>query len=149
MRFPLPRQNAALPPGASALAFRCFNLPHAMSIPANLVTIHPYFKTHPGKQARAEALLEKFVEQTRSETACLFYEFTVSGDMVFCREGYEGAGGVMTHLGNVGELLKEMLTMSDLTRLEFHGPAEEIDQLRGPLGHLNPTWFVLRCGVQR
>jgi hypothetical protein len=42
-----------------------------------------------------------------------------------------------------------MLTVADLTRLEFHGPAAEIDQLREPLGHLNPAWFVLRCGIER
>jgi quinol monooxygenase YgiN len=120
-----------------------------MSLPANLVTIHPYFKTHPDKGDDAAALMEKFVVKTRSETKCLFYEFTVSGDMVFCREGYEGAAGVLAHLENVGELLKEMLTISELARLEFHGPAEEIDQLRGPLAHLNPGWFVLRCGIER
>ncbi|MEI7929083.1 MAG: hypothetical protein WCH40_11085, partial [Verrucomicrobiales bacterium] len=78
-----------------------------------------------------------------------FYEFTVSGDEIFCREGYEGAAGVLYHLENVGAVLGEMLTISDLTRLEFHGPAEEIDQLRGPLGHLNPAWFVWHCGVVR
>ena len=120
-----------------------------MSLPANLVTIHPYFKTHPGKGDEAAVLMEKFVAKTRSETNCLFYEFTLSGDMVFCREGYEGASGVFAHLENVGELLKEMLTISDLARLEFHGPAAEIDQLRGPLAHLNPAWFVLGCGIER
>jgi hypothetical protein len=55
----------------------------------------------------------------------------------------------MKHLENVGTILDEMLTVADLTRLEFHGSAEEIDQLRGPLGHLNPAWFVLRCGIGR
>lgn len=120
-----------------------------MSLPANLVTIHPYFKTHPGKEAQAQAVMEKFVEKTASETTCLFYEFTVLEDEVFCREGYAGAAGVLHHLENIGAILEEMLTVSDLTRLEFHGPADEIDLLRGPLGHLNPAFFVLRCGVGR
>jgi len=120
-----------------------------MSLPANFVTIHPYFKMHPGKEAEASALMKRFVEKTRSEPKCLFYEFTVCDDMVFCREGYEGSAGTLAHLENVGELLKEMLTISDLTRLEFHGPASEIDQLRGPLGHLNPAWFVLGHGMER
>jgi hypothetical protein len=120
-----------------------------MSLPANLVTIHPYFKSHPGKGEQVECLLKKFVEQTRGEPLCLFYEFTTLDDQVFCREGYAGAAGVLQHLENVGAILGEMLTIADLTRLEFHGPAEEIDQLRGPLGHLNPAWFVLQCGVER
>ncbi len=120
-----------------------------MSLPANLVTIHPYFKLHPGKEAEAQATMEKFVAKTRSETTCCFYEFTVLGDEVFCREGYVGAAGVLTHLENVGGVLGEMLEISGLTRLEFHGPAEEIDQLRGPLAHLDAAFFVLRCGIER
>lgn len=120
-----------------------------MSLPANLVTIHPYFKAHPGKQEQVDAVMEKFVARTQGEPNCLFYEFTVLDDAVFCREGYAGAAGVLHHLENIGEILGEMLTVSDLTRLEFHGPADEIDQLRGPLGHLNPAWFVRRHGVVR
>lgn len=118
-----------------------------MSLPANLVTIHPYFKTHLGKEDQAQAVMEKFVAKTQGEPLCLFYEFTVLDDAVFCREGYEGAAGVLQHLENIGEILGEMLTVSDLTRLEFHGPAEEIDRLREPLGHLNPAFFVRRCGI--
>ncbi|WP_193212990.1 putative quinol monooxygenase [Luteolibacter marinus] len=120
-----------------------------MSLPTNLVTIHPYFKTHPGKQEQAECLLRDFVDKTRGEEKCLFYEFTVLEDRVFCREGYEGAEGVLHHLDNVGEILGKMLEISELTRLEFHGPAGEIDRLRGPLGHLNPDWYVLHSGLER
>lgn len=120
-----------------------------MSLPTNLVTIHPYFKTHPGKEEQAECLLRDFVDKTRGEPKCLFYEFTTLNDEVFCREGYEGAEGVLHHLENVGEILGKMLTISDLTRLEFHGPAEEIDKLREPLGHLNPSWFVLHSALER
>ncbi len=118
-----------------------------MSLPSNLVTIHPYFKAHPGKEQQVQATMDKFVAKTQGEPLCLFYEFTVLDDAVFCREGYQGAAGVLAHLENVGSILEEMLTYSDLTRLEFHGPAEEIDALREPLGHLNPGWFVRRCGI--
>jgi hypothetical protein len=34
-----------------------------------------------------------------------------------------------------------MLAMADLTRVEVHGPAAELDKLKGPLAHLNPAWF--------
>ncbi len=120
-----------------------------MSLPANLVTIHPYFKAHPGQETQVQAVMDKFVAKTRSEAMCFFYEFTVLDDAVFCREGYAGAAGVLRHLENIGAILEEMLTVADLTRLEFHGPAEEIDLLREPLGHLKPAFFVLRCGVER
>lgn len=120
-----------------------------MKLPANLVTIHPYFKIHPGNEALADAVMEKFVATTTGEVDCLFYEFTVLGAEIFCREGYVGAAGVLHHLENIGAVLAEMLTISELSRLEFHGPAAELDLLRGPLGHLNAAFFVLKCGVPR
>ncbi len=118
---------------------------------ANFVTLHPYFKVHPGKMAEFKAGLNGMVEATRDEEKNLFYEFTVNGDAdeVFCREGYVDAAGLQTHLGNVGTLLKEAMKIADLARLEVHGPAGELDQLRGALSELNPTWFPLECGVSR
>jgi hypothetical protein len=42
-----------------------------------------------------------------------------------------------------------MLQLSDLLRLEFHGPAAEIDKLRGPAGHLNPEWYLTAARLDR
>lgn len=141
--------NENLPDPRIALIWREPYSHSCMSLPANLVTIHPYFKAHPGKEAAVEQVMERFLAKTRGEAGCLFYEFTVLDDAVFCREGYSGAAGVLHHLENVGEVLGEMLEVSDLTRLEFHGPAAEIDLLRGPLAHLNADFFVLRRGLGR
>ena len=87
--------------------------------------------------------------KTSSEKKNLFYEFTVNGDEMFCREGYTDAEGVLAHLGNVGVLLAEMLTMADLTRVEVHGPAAEVEKLRQPLAHLNPAWFTVEASVKK
>jgi hypothetical protein len=46
-------------------------------------------------------------------------------------------------------LLREMLTMADLIRVEVHGPAEELNKLKAPLAHLNPAWFSLECSLRR
>jgi hypothetical protein len=73
----------------------------------------------------------------------LFYQFTVDGDEIFSREGYTDAEGVLTHLDNISALLAETLTMSDLTRVEVHGPATELQKLKKPLAHLNPAWFAI------
>ena len=115
----------------------------------NVVSIHPYFKAHPGKLDHFKIAMRAFVEKTAGETNNLYYEFTIKGDEIFCREGYVGAEAVLTHLDNVGPLLQEALKISDLTRLEFHGPAEELEKLKGPLAHLNPAWFARECGVVR
>jgi quinol monooxygenase YgiN len=114
-----------------------------MSSLSNFVSIHPYFKVHPGKLEEIKAAFPKFIEKTRTEEKNLFYEFTTNGDEVFCREGYIGAEGALEHLNSVGALLAEALKIADLTRLEIHGPAEELEKLKAPLAHLNPVWFVL------
>jgi quinol monooxygenase YgiN len=110
---------------------------------SNLVTLHPYFKVHPGKLEAFKAGFPAFVEKTAKEEKNVFYEFTVNGDEVFCREGYADAEGLLAHLENVGALLAEALKIADLIRLEVHGPAAELDKLKEPLAHLKPDWFVL------
>ena len=118
-----------------------------MSLPEEFVSLHPYFKVHPGKLAEAKALLPAFVEKTKTEARMLFYGFTLNGDEVFCREAYGSAEGVLAHLSNVGDLLAEMLKIAELTRVEVHGPDAELAKLRAPLENLKPAWFVQQCGV--
>ena len=107
---------------------------------SNFVSLHPYFKVHPGK---LEAFKAAFIEKTATEEKNLFYGFTINGDEIFCREGYTDADGILAHLDNVGAMLAEAFKMADLIRLELHGPANELDKLRKPLAHLNPVWFVI------
>ena len=109
---------------------------------SNFVSLHPYFKVHPGKLEIFTEAFPGFVARTTSEEKNLFYGFTVNGDEVFCREGYVDAEGLLAHLENVGALLGEALKIGDLIRLEVHGPTSELDKLREPMAHLNPTWFV-------
>jgi hypothetical protein len=113
-----------------------------MNLLSNFVSLHPYFKVHPGKLEALKAAFPAFIEKTSNEEKNLFYGFTINGDEIFCREGYADAEALLTHLDNVGSLLAEGLKIADLTRLEVHGPAAELDKLKGPLAHLNPVWFV-------
>ena len=110
---------------------------------SNFVSLHPYFKVHPGKLEAFKATLPAFVEKTSAEKKNLFYGFTINDDEIFCRESYTDADGVLAHLDNVGALLSEALKIADLIRVELHGPAKELDKLRGPLAHLNPAWFAV------
>jgi hypothetical protein len=112
-------------------------------------TIVPYFEVHEGKLDQFRALCERFVQRTSTEEEALYYGFSFNGNTVFCREGYESAAGVLAHLENVGDLLQESLVIADLARLEIHGPADQIEQLRGPLADLSPEFFVLEYGFRR
>jgi quinol monooxygenase YgiN len=115
----------------------------SMTLLSNFVSLHPYFKVHPGKLEIFTAGFPAFVEKTANEEKNLFYGFTVNGDEVFCREAYTDAEGLLAHLENIGALLAEALKIADLIRLEVHGPAAELEKLKEPLAHLKPDWFVL------
>jgi quinol monooxygenase YgiN len=110
---------------------------------SNFVSLHPYFKVHPGKIEAFKATFPAFVEKTSAEKKNLFYGFTINDDEIFCREGYTDAEGILGHLDNVGALLFEALKIADLIRVELHGPAKELNKLKGPLAHLSPAWFAV------
>ena len=114
---------------------------------SKVVSIHPYFKTHEGQLDAFKELLPKFVEVTSQEEKCHWYDFTICGDTVHCREAYDGAEGLLAHLGNVEALIGEALQISDLARVEVHGPAEELEQLKEPLADLNPDYYVFHSGI--
>jgi hypothetical protein len=115
----------------------------------NTVSIHPYFKVNAGQLDAFKKLRPEFVKITATEPKCLYYDFTINGDEVFCREAYDGAEGLLAHLENVGALLGEVLKLATVTRLEVHGPAAELEKLKGPLADFKPTWFVYECGIGR
>lgn len=113
---------------------------------SGFVSLHPYFKVPPDKLDFLKAILPEFAAKTRDETGNLFYEFTINGDEVFCREGYENAEALLAHMENVSGMLAVAMKLAELVRLEVHGPGQELAKLKTPLAHLNPTWFTLqRC----
>ena len=120
-----------------------------MTAPENVVSIHPYFKVKPEQMPRAREFLRQMVARTSTETANLFYDFTINGDVVFCREAYVGAEGLLKHLENGGPVLAQFLEVADVLRVEVHGARPHLDKLKGPLANLNPEWFAFECGVSR
>ncbi len=112
-------------------------------------TIVPYFKVQSGKLGAFKKMCEQFVEKTSTEPKCLYYGFSFDGDQIHCREGYQDAEGALLHLENVGSLLQEALQISELTRLEIHGPEEELAKLREPLAEMTPQFFTLEYGFRR
>lgn len=113
------------------------------------VTIVPYFKVHDGKMDEFKAGCDAFIEKTQTEPGALYYGFSFNGDAAHCREGYQDADALLAHLKNVGALLQEALKISDITKLEVHGPEAELAKLREPLSSLNPQYFTLEYGFRR
>ena len=112
-------------------------------------TIVPYFKVQNDNLEAFKALCEQLVAKTQEEPKCLYYGFSFSEDTAHCREGYEDAEGALVHLENVGSLLEEVLKISELTRLEVHGPEAELAKLRQPMADLKPEFFTLEYGFRR
>lgn len=120
-----------------------------MSKLSQAVSINPYFKVQPGKLEDFKNTMKTFVKRTSTEKTCYYYDFTVCGEIVFCREAYEGAAGLLAHLENVGACIEEALGFSELIRVEVHGPKVELDQLREPLADLSPDFYEHITGVSK
>ena len=112
-----------------------------------VVSIHPYFKVHAGKLDEFKDLLPRFISATGAEEKCCWYDFTICEDVVHCREAYQGAEGLLAHITNVEGLIGEALGISELIRIEVHGPADELEKLRGPLAELDPDYFEFHSGA--
>jgi quinol monooxygenase YgiN len=115
----------------------------------NCIALYPYFKVHSGKLEEFKALCNRFVATTETEPGCLYYAFTFDGDHVHCREGYVDGEALLAHLQNVGALLEEALKISEIYRLEAHGPEAEMAKVRETLDPFHPQYFALGHGFRR
>jgi len=112
------------------------------------VSLHPYFQIRDGNLNAFLALMPKFIEKTSNEPGCVYYDFSRNGDTAFCREAYVGADGLLAHLENVGDLVAQFLELSELIRVEVHGPAAEIEKLREPMAGMNPDFYIRETGLE-
>ena len=120
-----------------------------MSTQDTCCTIVPYFKVPSENLDAFKDLCEHCVARTSAEPKCLYYGFSFDGDQAHCREGYEDADGALAHLDNIGPLLEEVLKIAEITRMEVHGPEEQLAKLRGPLADFHPQFFALEYGFRR
>merc|ERR1711953_150785 len=77
--------------------------------------------------------VKDFQDLTKQEEMVRYYGFCLSGSKAICREGYDCAEGFLEHLENVDQPLKAAMEVADVTRVEVHGPAAEVEKLRSPL----------------
>ena len=120
-----------------------------MALNDSCVSIQPYFRIPAEREQEVMELCKQFVDRTNQEPLCLYYGFTKAGEMLHCREGYQGAAGALAHLDNVGELLQKIMQICELTKLEVHGSPDELAQLRLALKDLPVVFFELQMGFRR
>ncbi|MBT8037911.1 MAG: antibiotic biosynthesis monooxygenase [Verrucomicrobiae bacterium] len=112
-------------------------------------TIVPYFNVQDGQLDVFKDLCTRLISQTQEEPGCLYYGFSFDGNTVHCREGYVNADALLAHVQAVGLMIEEALKISEIARLEVHGPATELAKLKEPLAELNPHYFTLECGFRK
>jgi quinol monooxygenase YgiN len=113
------------------------------------VSVSPYFQIHPGQSAAFRAVCEKYVAWSAREPGCLYYGFSFDGELAHCREGFVDADALLAHIENLRPILHEMGEVSQLLRIEVHGPAQALTKLKEPLAGLNPQWFELAFGYRK
>lgn len=121
-----------------------------MSKLSQAVSIHPYFKVHEGQLDAFKEIIKLFIERTQKEETCYYYDFSIDAEanVVYCREAYDGAAGILTHLENVGDVIEKAGAISDMTTLEIHGPAAELAKLKEPLAALPVKFYEHMDGAK-
>ncbi|RJS95070.1 putative quinol monooxygenase [Salinisphaera sp. Q1T1-3] len=112
------------------------------------VSFTPYFDIPAARMDAFMALVDRFIEATRTESGCLYYGFCFNGSQAICREGYVDGDAFLVHLDNVGALFAEAQEIATVSRMEMHGPAAELAKLREPLAELDITWYTLEAGFR-
>ena len=120
-----------------------------MSMPDKCCSIAPYFKVSSENMAAFKAICQQMVTKASEEPGCFYYGFSFCDDQAHCREGYADAEALLAHIQNIGPLLEEAMKISEMTRMEIHGPEAELTKLREPLAHLKAQFFVLEDGYRR
>ncbi|SDK43103.1 Quinol monooxygenase YgiN [Methylophilus rhizosphaerae] len=120
-----------------------------MTMQDSCCSVSPYFEIHPGKAAAFRLICEKYVQWSSREPGCLYYGFSFDGDLAHCREGFRDAAALLSHIENLRPILHEMGEVSELVRMEVHGPAVELARLRDVLAGMHPQYFVLEYGFRK
>jgi len=120
-----------------------------MSTFDNAISINPYFNIPEGQMETAKEFLAQFCDlvATNEKEGCLFYNFTLKGNELCCREAYKDVAAIKAHLANCGAALGEFLKIAQVLRVEVHGPAAELEQLKEDFAGLNPEYYVCECGI--
>lgn len=111
------------------------------------VFLLPRFKVELNKLPEFKAGFEAFyakIDPVAEKMLC--YGFTVDDThgMVMCREAYVDAEGLLKHLENVAVPLKLALCVGTLDSIEVHGPAHQLEKLKGALTPLGCKFYALQ-----
>jgi len=115
------------------------------------VSLSPYFKLK--DVAKFKEIWKAAYDSFAHIQNCLHYAFTfhtAADGTVYahCREAYTSAATVLQRLADIDGPLQAALEVAELERLEVHGPAAEVEQLKEALTPLGCKFFVTEWGFR-
>lgn len=113
------------------------------------IQITAKFKIHEGKVEDFKKIVGECVikvKENEQGKGALQYDWFFSPDQTECvvREAYIDSNAVMTHMGNVGELLGQLFSISEFNLEVYGNPSEELQQAASSL---NPKVFSFYNGL--
>ena len=94
-----------------------------------LCSSHPTFKVTDWDAAAP--LVQEFIDRTALEEGCVYFGWASKGDDLSWHGNYASGEALRRHFANVRSLIEALdAGPANLTRLELHGPAAELDKAR-------------------
>ncbi|MDA7949240.1 MAG: hypothetical protein MPJ78_17400 [Hyphomicrobiaceae bacterium] len=120
-----------------------------MPAPA-VVTLIGYFDIRLGNADRFRTNCEEMVALRAKEAGHLGSAYSFDGDTAATsREDYDGADAVKRHMEIGRHIFDSTRDLVEITSVEIHGPAQELEQLRDLFGGLSPRFYVTEFGFRR
>lgn len=115
-----------------------------------IVTVIGYFAIRPGNAARFRDNCEAMVALRDKEAGHPASAYSFESDSAaVSREDYESADAFAQHLDVGKHIFETTRQLVDITGVEAHGPADEIEKLRPLLSDMSPRFFRTEFGFRR
>jgi len=116
------------------------------------ITILPEFTVPAGKMDEVKAGIPKFYAATKGgagASGALYYGFGVSGESVYCREGYKNAEAVMLHGADIKDIAEEPMKVVGAANCKINvvGPAAELEKLKPKLAPRGAIFWELESNA--
>jgi quinol monooxygenase YgiN len=121
----------------------------AATLSDQVVTLAPYFKVHNIDEFKK--IWQADYADFKHKESCVHYAFCFTEDnRAHCREAYVDAAAALQHLADVDAPLKAVLApeIAELERLEVHGPADQLEQLKEALTPLGCLFYTAEWGFR-
>eukprot|EP00946_MAST-07B_sp_MAST-7B-sp1_P003797 g3797.t1 len=92
---------------------------------------------------KAKPIMDDFIKRTKSETGCVYYGWTRTGDQLKCREMYADGAAVNAHLENVGPCIQAILAegVAKLDKIDIQGPADQLEIVKPGTETLGTVYY--------